>query len=377
MKSSYTRLFVVFIFLFSLSCNQIRKVTDIIVQPTARELYAREFQELDTLKLSAWKTTFQKAKQDSLEITLPYVEVGTYYKDRNEVYSYESELEEGSILIVEAKTDVLGTRVFLDIFKKESDSSFTELASNELDKSWLEVPIKENGNYKITIQPELAARGNFTHEVQIEPSFGFPVAGKDNKAIQSYWGATRDGGVRSHEGVDIFADRGTPVVAVTEGRISSTGNRGLGGKQVWLRTGVFGKSIYYAHLDSILTSVGKRVEVGDTLGLVGNTGNARTTKPHLHLGIYESGRGAVNPLPFVKMTEDIPSVSIKDSLPHFTTVKASLANLRNAPKQKGEKIGELNAKDTIQFLGLTDDWAHIKTKADQKAYVHKSLIFIP
>jgi hypothetical protein len=57
-------------------------------------------------------------------------------------------------------------------------------------------------------------------------------------------------------------------------------------------------SLYYAHLDEQLVSQGDRVAEGDTIGLVGNTGNARTTPPHLHFGIYAAG-GAINPLPFV------------------------------------------------------------------------------
>jgi hypothetical protein len=57
-------------------------------------------------------------------------------------------------------------------------------------------------------------------------------------------------------------------------------------------------SLYYAHLDEQLVSQGERVAKGDTIGLVGNTGNARTTPPHLHFGIYAAG-GAINPLHFV------------------------------------------------------------------------------
>ena len=60
-----------------------------------------------------------------------------------------------------------------------------------------------------------------------------------------------------------------------------------------------GLSLYYAHLDSQLARSGQSVRAGDTIGLMGNTGNARTTPPHLHFGIYSSG-GAINPLPFVR-----------------------------------------------------------------------------
>src|SRR5690606_37952339 len=83
------------------------------------------------------------------------------------------------------------------------------------------------------------------------------------------------------------------------GRITSVKEGGLGGKTVWMRPEGRNISLYYAHLDSQSVSIGQRVAEGDTVGFVGNTGNARTTPPHLHFGIYSMG-GAVDPLPYVK-----------------------------------------------------------------------------
>ncbi len=359
-----------------LGCKQIRKVTDIIVQPSARELYAREFEDSDTLGLIAWQAEFKKAKNDSLTIILPYVEIGSYFKNRNIVYSYQAELEEGSMLKVSAENDVLGMRNFVDVLKRNADSTYNLVKDNGVGENEIEFLLEESGVYTILIQPEIEAIGNFKHQIVTSPSFAFPVSGKDNTAIQSYWGADRDGGSRSHEGVDIFAKRGTPVIAVTEGRISSTGNKGLGGKQVWLRTGVFGKSLYYAHLDSVLTRTGTKVSVGDTLGLVGNTGNARTTKPHLHFGIYESGTGAINPLPFIRRTE-IPEFQVFDTIAPIIEISASVANLRNAPSINSNIIGEASKNDTLVILGISNQWAHVKTINGIKAFIHRSLISTP
>lgn len=123
-----------------------------------------------------------------------------------------------------------------------------------------------------------------------------PVEGVQFDDITDTWGAARSGG-REHQGVDIFAPRGTPVLSSTEGLIVSVRDQGLGGKQVWV-LGPGGERHYYAHLDDWVTGIGTmtRVQVGDTLGMVGNTGNAAGTPPHLHYGIYTSG-GAVNPYP--------------------------------------------------------------------------------
>src|SRR5690606_22442431 len=108
---------------------------------------------------------------------------------------------------------------------------------------------------------ELYASNTFQIEIYTQSSLAFPVAGVSDKAIQSFWGNPRSGGTRVHEGIDIFAPRSTPVVAVTDGYISFTGERGLGGKQVWLRDGIFEVSYYYAHLDSIKVSTSNKVSV--------------------------------------------------------------------------------------------------------------------
>ncbi|KAB7772005.1 M23 family peptidase [Xanthomonas maliensis] len=131
-----------------------------------------------------------------------------------------------------------------------------------------------------------------------------PVEGVQARRIADTFGAPR-GRDRSHQGVDIFAPRGTPVLAATRGVVSAIGDRGLGGKQVWV-VGPAMQRHYYAHLDDWAPGlqVGAVVEPGTPLGAVGTTGNARGTPPHLHYGIY--GRnGAYDPLPLLR--KDAPA----------------------------------------------------------------------
>lgn len=137
-----------------------------------------------------------------------------------------------------------------------------------------------------------------------EDPFIFPVAGKKAN-VGSFWGAKRDGGKRKHEGIDIFAKKGTPVLAISDGLITRVSNMPLGGKVVWMRSSVKNWSVYYAHLDEQWVVEGQYVRKGDALGTVGNTGNARTTPPHLHFGIY-TNRGAMDPYPHVKNLSRIP-----------------------------------------------------------------------
>jgi len=118
-------------------------------------------------------------------------------------------------------------------------------------------------------------------------------------AFRDSWGEPRSGG-RSHQGVDMMAGRGTPLVAIESGTVSRIGNGGLGGKTVWLRSDA-GHEYYYAHLDGWASglSEGDHLEVGELLGYVGNTGNAIHTLPHLHFEYHKNGGSPVNPYPLV------------------------------------------------------------------------------
>lgn len=127
-----------------------------------------------------------------------------------------------------------------------------------------------------------------------------PVEGVAARRIADTWGAARDAGARQHEGVDIFATRGTPVRSSTVGIVSSIRDGGLGGKQVWV-LGPARERHYYAHLDDWAPGLqtGDVVQPGTLLGTVGTTGNAQGTPPHLHYGIYGAD-GALNPWPLLR-----------------------------------------------------------------------------
>lgn len=156
---------------------------------------------------------------------------------------------------------------------------------------------------------------------EISKSLVFPVAGKKSK-IGSFWGDSRGGGTRKHRGIDIFASKGTPLLAVSDGVITSVGNGAISGKTVWLRSSHHPITAYYAHLDQQKVRVGQRVKKGDVIGTVGKTGNARTTPAHLHFGIYTRS-GAVNPLPYVKRASKIAApVKKKTVSTKKTTTKA-------------------------------------------------------
>lgn len=118
-----------------------------------------------------------------------------------------------------------------------------------------------------------------------------PVGGPS--AFSDTWGATRSGG-RHHQGTDMIAALGTPLVAVVSG-IAVPRHDGLGGTTIGL-DGPNGTHYYYAHL----SRYGKTgaVQQGDIIGYVGHTGD--TSVNHLHFEIHPGGGPAVNSYPSVK-----------------------------------------------------------------------------
>jgi len=133
---------------------------------------------------------------------------------------------------------------------------------------------------------------------QPDTKLAMPLENVAKSGIADTWQAPRGDG-RRHEGQDIFAPRGTPILSATSGYIYKIGENNLGGQTVSVIS-KGGRVYYYAHLDSYARNihVGDRVSTRSVLGYVGTTGNAQGTPPHLHFGIY-TWTGPINPLPLL------------------------------------------------------------------------------
>lgn len=146
---------------------------------------------------------------------------------------------------------------------------------------------------------------SYQAQLPTEPDLGLlmPVADVRVAQVADTWGGPRDGG-RVHEGQDIFAARGTPIYAATAGFVYRVATTERGGRVVWV-AGAGGRRYYYAHLDSWSDiTEGEPVSTDTVLGYVGNSGNAITTPPHLHFGIYSGSRRTcdrqvLDPLPYL------------------------------------------------------------------------------
>jgi murein DD-endopeptidase MepM/ murein hydrolase activator NlpD len=156
--------------------------------------------------------------------------------------------------------------------------------------------------------------------------FIFPVLG--GAKYTNDWGAPRATTGR-HQGTDLFAAAGTPVVAVEDGTITKMGDSRIGGLRIWLN----GK-FYYAHLSGFAKGLkqGAKVKAGQIIGYVGNTGDARGTPPHLHFGYSPDGSQGgnwANPYPMLKGTATLTSSAPGDPGGHVSVTGAPATAVPN------------------------------------------------
>ncbi len=137
----------------------------------------------------------------------------------------------------------------------------------------------------------------------------FPVLG--TTGYTNDWGAPRASTGIPHQGTDIFAEEGTPIVAVADGVLDRVGWNSIGGYRYWLFD-QYGNSFYHAHLSaySPIAVDGARVRRGDVIGFVGHTGDAQYTPPHLHFEVHPGNGSATNPYPLLNAWQRGVAVAI-------------------------------------------------------------------
>ena len=162
-------------------------------------------------------------------------------------------------------------------------------------------------------QPKKAKRRkpSRTKVLLTSKGFVFPVYGKHTYSDD--WGAARaDTGI--HQGNDIFATAGTPLVAVCDGTLNRVGTLPISGNRLWVKCDRTGDSFFYAHLSAFATDTRNKLHVkaGQVLGFVGSTGDAEQTPPHCHFEVHPGDGDAVDPYPFLKAWEshrDVPAAA--------------------------------------------------------------------
>jgi hypothetical protein len=176
-----------------------------------------------------------------------------------------------------------------------------------------------------------------------------------------------------HRGTDIFANRGVPVVAVSNGHARRATDK-LGGNVVYLR-GTDGTSYYYAHLQSWAPDLeaagdaGLDVEAGALLGFVGNTGNAANTAPHVHFQLATPDGQTVDPFPYLVEVDPLvtePPLPVQSEIPpppaDLATIPPEPAPASPPSSASSSKPGPVPAGALLLLLLLLQQYRKGKSK---------------
>lgn len=324
------------------------------------ELYQRKLSNagLDQTAMGkAWINAGQTSVSKPLRIRVPYKEQGYFPAERVVATAFRFDVLRGQRLNIRlSKTPAEDFMVYMDLWAFREGSSPKAIASADTLNASITVDVDEEAEYLLRLQPELLKSGSYTLEIVSGPSLSFPVKTGGRKRIESLFGVGRDANTRRHEGIDIFGPKHTPVVASANGVVTRVGENNLGGLVVMMRPDNKNYTLYYAHLDKQLAVEGQEVKIGDTLGLMGNTGNARTTPPHLHFGIY-TGSGAIDPMPFVnpEVQEAKPITAATASINASLKSKATMS-LRECPDTKALTLKSIEPSTVVLIEAATDSW---------------------
>jgi peptidoglycan LD-endopeptidase LytH len=336
------------------------------------DAYAQKLRDagLDKSALgSKWLLTATEALTSAVNVTLPYRETGYFPADKASAAAFQFQAKRGrKISISIEQKPVTNYRIYADLFELK-DGKTDHLTSADSLNAPLTFEVKRDGRFVLRLQPELLQSGQYTVTITTNPALDFPVAALGKPYIGSVYGDTRDAGIRSHEGIDIFAPKLTPALAAANGTVSRVTTNNLGGKVVFFRPQGADYTLYYAHLDSQLVSDGQVLKAGDSIGLVGNTGNARTTPSHLHFGIYTSG-GAINPLAFVEKDNREPAKITAPLERLNATMRVTGAKqLFTTPNADDAPIAGLATNTAVTVTGATGNWYKAELPDGQQAYV--------
>lgn len=321
-----------------------------------------------------WQQVSQHVLRNPIKIEPPYEEAFYFDPGKADGIGYRFNAKRGQkieIVINKSKRD--SAKLFIDLFRPygELEEYYEHVATADPVEHKIGFEPRQDAEYIVRVQPELLRGGELKIMIKKVPALSFPVARGNNRDIGSFFGDPRDGGRRKHHGIDIFAKRHTPIIAPVDGHVRFVGTRGLGGKVIWLHDRRRGMQLYFAHLQDWKVGSDTYVTQGDTLGTVGNTGNAKRTPPHLHFGIYKNG--PIDPYHFVAKTKDKFSPIKGDSefLGKYARTTKKTAIRDPKPEGRGFKNEKKNLErhQLVKVLGTIDDLYRIVLPDGDVGYV--------
>ncbi len=203
----------------------------------------------------------------------------------------ESEDEKGNLQrLIDAKAVVLaGYEADIENGESEVSALEADMAKMEAELSELEAQLKRE-------EEEAARQAAAARRTYDGGSLGFPMAWYYRKTSDfGYRNHPIFGQVLQHNGVDLSADTGTAIYAAYNGTVVVSTYNSSAGNYIMIDHGS-GLMTVYMHCSKLLVSVGETVSKGQTIGLVGSTGNS--TGPHLHFSVRLNG-SYVDPKPYI------------------------------------------------------------------------------
>lgn len=367
-------------FLLFSSCTREIVLTGPLPKPVDHDTYV-QYLELAGLHETAlgrdWLAASEKALEAPIDIELPYRE--SIYFDPAEASSagYRFEGKRGQDITIDLASDTQ-LIYYVDLFRKNGESLSRLLPLDDPESGdTLAYHLKRTGTHLLRIQPELLRGGVINVTVVIGPSLAFPIEDLDLGSVISWFGAPRDGGTRRHEGIDIIAPRGTKVVAPVRAYVRRLAVSNRGGNVVGLMDEKRGLYIYFAHLDTQAVTYNQWVEPGDVLGTVGNTGNAITTIPHLHFGVYQrdpTWRGAVDPVDYLKEMGGVVPEIAADVSALGTWVRAKEGARLVSPGLAETPETALNRYTLLAVDGASADSYRVRLPDGRTGYVARATV---
>jgi len=136
----------------------------------------------------------------------------------------------------------------------------------------------------------------------------FPVVGKSEWSKGSWMPSTLTHRGRTHAAIDIYAARGQSIVSPVGGTVKAFGSSNIGGNWIQIQ-GSDGNTYYFAHMDKPVTlEKGQKISGGTSIGFVGNSGSARSTKTHVHFSVKNSSGKAISPVTYLTSATVVPDL---------------------------------------------------------------------
>ncbi len=248
------------------------------VEVAPKEVFVSDVLNLDEAKLAM--------KDDSLTGAAPVTVLVVLEKTKVEDVPYQTRFEtDGTLRTGQTKTKQTGVNGSREVTIQVAQANGQEIARQEISSNTLVEAVDE-----IILEGAVVRTASRSLQQVTDSGMIWPTTAT---RISSYYGP-RSGD--NHSGLDIDGEMGDPVWAAKAGTVVAAGYNGSYGNQVVLSHGD-GLQTRYAHMQSVMVSVGDEVEIGQQVGTEGSTGNS--TGSHLHFEVIIDG-STIDPLLYIK-----------------------------------------------------------------------------